>query len=70
MIKFSAGIAYEQNWPTGVASALIAQFVFFGEKCLKHALYNNFSRQKLLQITIHNFWCKFFLIAPWVWPLP
>ena len=28
MIKFSAGIAYEQNRPTGVASALIAQFGF------------------------------------------
>ena len=28
MIKISAGIAYEQNRPRGVASALIEQFVF------------------------------------------
>ena len=39
MIKISVGIAYEQNQPTGVASALIAQIVFFGEKCLKISLY-------------------------------
>ena len=43
MIKISVGIAYEQNRPTGVASALIAQivflFLFFGEKCLKNSLY-------------------------------
>ena len=31
MIKISVGIAYEQNWPTGVASALGAQFGF-GQK--------------------------------------
>ena len=39
MIKISVGIAYEQNWPMGVASALTAQIVFFGEKCLKNLLY-------------------------------
>ena len=58
MIKILVGIAYEQNRPTGVASALRAQFGFLGEKCLKNALYKFFFRQKLLQITIHNFWCK------------
>ena len=39
MIKISVGIAYEQNRPTGVASALGAQFGFWGEKCFKNALY-------------------------------
>ena len=39
MIKISVGIAYEQNRPACVASALIAQIVFFGEKCLKNSLY-------------------------------
>ena len=58
MIKISVGIAYEQNRPTGVASAPIAQLVFFAEKCLRNALYKNFFRQKLLQITIRNFQCK------------
>ena len=58
MIKISVGIAYEQNQPTGVASALRAQFGFLGEKCLKNALYKKKFRQKLLQITMRNFWCK------------
>ena len=32
---------------------------FLGEKCLKNALYKFFFfTQKLLQITIRNFWCK------------
>ena len=56
MIKISAGIAYEQNRPKGVAFALIAQlfffFFFFGEKCLKNALYKNFSQSKV--VTNHN----------------
>ena len=30
MIKISAGIAYEQNRPMGLASALNAHFFFFG----------------------------------------
>ena len=58
MIKFSAGIAYEQNRPTGVASALIAQFGFLVKGALKMRCTTIFSRQKLLQITIHNFWHK------------
>ena len=58
MIKISVGIAYEQNRPTGVASALGAQFDFWAKSALKmHCTKKNF-RQKLLQITIRNFWCK------------
>ena len=56
MIKISAGITYEQNWHTGVASALMAQFVFFlgggGEKCFKNALYKNVFETKV--VTNHN----------------
>ena len=58
MIKISVGIAYEQNRPTGVASALRAQFGFWAKSALKmHCTKKNF-RQKLLQITIRNFCCK------------
>ena len=35
MIKFSGGIVYEQNRPTGVASALMAQFGFLAKSALK-----------------------------------
>ena len=35
MTKCLAGIAYEQNRLTGVASALIAQFVFLAKSALK-----------------------------------
>ena len=64
MIKISVGIAYEQNRPTGVASALIAQFGFWAKSALKmHCTKKNF-RQKLLQITIRNFWCKDFFDRP------
>ena len=63
MIKCSAGIAYEQNRHMGLASALIAQFGFFGEKCLKNALKKFFST-KLLQITIRNFWYKIVFDRP------
>ena len=52
MIKISVGIAYEQNWPTGVASAPTAQFVFFGENCFKNVLYRNFFQTK--GVTNHN----------------
>ena len=57
MIKISVGIAYEQNRPTGVASALRAQFGFWPKSALKMHCTKLFLRQKLLQITIHN-WCK------------
>ena len=58
MIKISVGIAYEQNRPTGVASALRAQFVFWAKSDLKMHCTKMFSGQKLLQITIRNFSCK------------
>ena len=58
MIKVSVGIAYEQNRPTGVASVLRAQFDFWEKSALKMHCTAIFLRQKLLQITISNFWCK------------
>ena len=58
MIKISVGIAYEQSRPTGVASALRAQFGFWAKSALKMHCTKILFRQKLLQITIHNFWCK------------
>ena len=64
MIKISVGIAYEQNRPTGVATALRAQFGFGAKSALKMHCTKNFFRQKLLQITIHNFWCKNFFDRP------
>ena len=64
MIKLSVGIAYEQNRPTGVASALRAQFGFWEKSALKMHCTKLFFRQKLLQITICNFWCKDFFDRP------
>ena len=64
MIKISVGIAYEQNRPTGVASALRVQFGFWAKSALKMHCTKNFFRQKLLQITIRNFWCKTFFDRP------
>ena len=58
MTKISVGIAYEQNRPAGVASALGAQFGFWVKSALKMHCTKIFLRQKLLQITIRNFWCK------------
>ena len=58
MIKISVDIVYEQNRPTGVAFALRAQFGFWAKSVLKMHCTKNFFRQKLLQITIRNFWCK------------
>ena len=58
MIKISVGIAYEQNRQTGVASAPGAQFGFWAKSALKMHCTKFFFRQKLLQITIRNFWCK------------
>ena len=51
MIKISVGIAYEQNRPTGVTSALRGQFGFWA-KCLKKALHKNFLKTKV--VTNHN----------------
>ena len=58
MIEISVGIAYEQNRPTDVAFALRAQFGFWAKSDLKMHCTKMFFRQKLLQITICNFWCK------------
>ena len=60
MIKISVGMAYEQNRPTGVAYALIAQIVFFfGEKCLKNSLCKFFFQIKVVtnrntQLSVQN----------------
>ena len=68
MIEISAGIAYEQNRPTGVASALIR---FFGEKCLKNALYKKKISDKICYKSQYaTSGAKTFLIASRVWPLP
>ena len=64
MIKISVGIAYEQNRPTGVASALRAQFGFWAKSDLKMHCTKMFFGQKLLQITIRNFSCKNFFDRP------
>ena len=52
MIKISVRIAYEQNLPTGVSSALRPQFGFLGKKGLKHALYKKKFQTKV--VTNHN----------------
>ena len=64
MIKISVGIAYEQNRPTGVASALRAQFGFWAKSYLKMHCTKMLFGQKLLQITIRNFSCKNFFDRP------
>ena len=64
MIKISVGIAYEQNRPSGVTSALRGQFGFWAKSALKSHCTNIFLRQKLLQITIRNFRCKDFFDRP------
>ena len=56
MIKISAGIAYEQNRPMGVASALMAQFGFLEKSGLKMRFTKIVYRQKLLQIKTCNFY--------------
>ena len=58
MIKIWVGIAYEQNRPTGVTSALMGQFGFWAKSALEMHCTKSFLRQKLLQITIRNFGCK------------
>ena len=64
MIKISVGIAYEQNRPMGVTSALRGQFGFWAKSALKRHCTIIFLRQKLLQSTIHNFWRKDFFDRP------
>ena len=69
MIKISVGIAYEQNRPTGVASALRAQFGFWA-KCLKNSLHKKKSVKSCYKSQYATSGVKTFLIAPRVWPLP
>ena len=64
MIKILVSIAYEQNRPMSVASALRIQFGFWAKSALKMHCTKMFLRQKLLQITIRNFWCKDFFDRP------
>ena len=52
VIKLSVGIAYEQNRPTGVASALRAQFGFWAKSALKMHCTKRFLQTKV--VTNHN----------------
>ena len=65
MIKFSAGIVYEQNRPTGVASALIAQFGVLAKSDLKMHCTKFFSDKNCCKLKYTTFVAKFFLIARW-----
>ena len=51
MIKFSAGIAWAES-AHGCGLCPDSTIRFFGEKCLKNALYNNFFQTKV--VTNHN----------------
>ena len=64
MIKCLAGTVYEQNCPMSLTSALITQFGFLAKSALKMHCMKSFFRQKLLKITIHNFWGKMFFDLP------
>ena len=70
MIKISVGIAYEQNWPTGVASALRAQFGFWAKSALKMHCTKIFSDKSCYKSQYATSGAKTFLIAQRVWPLP
>ena len=52
MIKISVGIAYEQNRPMGVTSALRGQFGFWAKSALKRHCTKIFLKTKV--ITNHN----------------
>ena len=52
MIKISAGIAYEQNRLTGMASALNAQIGHLKKIAIKMQCTKKIFRQKLLQIKV------------------
>ena len=70
MIKISVGIAYEQNRPTGVASALRAQFGFWAKSALKMHCTKFSSDKSCYKSQYATSGAKTFLIAPRVWPLP
>ena len=67
MIKISVGIAYEQNRPTGVTSALRGQFGFWAKSALKRHCTNIFKSCYKSQYA--TFGEKTFSIAQRVWPL-
>ena len=68
MIKIAAWIACEQNRPTGLASALNAQFVFLGKSAFKLCCTKKISVKSCYQSQYATFVVRFFLIAPRVWP--
>ena len=70
MIKISVGIAYEQNWPMGVASALRAKFGFWAKSPLKMHCTKIFLDKSCYKSQYTTSGAKTFLIAPRVWPLP
>ena len=70
MIKISAGIAYEQNQPMGVASALIARFGFLPKSALKIHCTKFFSDKSCYKLQYATFSAKILLTALRVWPLP
>ena len=70
MIKISVGIAYEQNRPTGVASALVAQFGFWAKSALKMHCTKKISDKSCYKSQYTTSSTKMFLIAQRVWPLP
>ena len=70
MIKISVGIAYEQNRPTGVASALRAEFGFWAKSALKMHCTKKNSDKSCYKSQYATSGAKTFLIDPRVWPLP
>ena len=67
MIKISVGIAYEQNRPTGVTSALGAQFGFWVKSALKMPCKKFFSDKSCYKSQYATSGAKVFLIAQRVW---
>ena len=63
MIKISVGIAYEQNRPTGAASALRAQFGFWAKSALKCIVQKKFSDKSCYKSQYATSGAKTFLTA-------
>ena len=71
MIKISAGSIYEQNRPTGVASARMTQFGFLAKSTLKMRCTKfYFPDKSCYKSQYTTFDAQHFLIAPRVWPVP
>ena len=70
MIRISVSIAYEQNRPSGVASAPIAHIGFLEKIALKILCTKFFSDKSCYKSQYATFGPQSFLIEPWVWPLP